>query len=60
MCIELWYNIPLIKYLLFRLDRGFRALDFWPEKLPRGTRSSDYMAFDIVAGLSLGKSVIVN
>lgn len=35
------------------LNSGFRALNLWPEKLPKGTRGSDYMSFDIVAGLAL-------
>lgn len=31
----------------------FRALNLFPHRLPAGTRGSDYLAFDIVAGCSL-------
>ena len=46
---KLWFVIVPCGYLAFCFL--FRILDYWPEKARRGSRLSDIMAYEIIAGL---------
>jgi hypothetical protein len=47
----LWsVGIPVV---FCALSLGFRALNWWPEKARKGSRASDIMAFQLVAGACL-------
>lgn len=46
---KLWIAIVPITYIVIAFT--FRCLDLWPEKARRGSRLSDIMTYEIVAGL---------